>query len=113
MTILNYGNLIINSKSVSYEAVEITSGSITRKPNPQINGKNIFTTDVTSNYSTIKITQRVSPASNELFDQIYNNGDNNTITYRSQNFSNCSMEVLPARKDQDTVDYMIFGDPAV
>jgi len=113
MTILDYGNLIINGKSVSYEAIEITPGSITRKPNPQINGKNIFTTDVMSNYSTIKITQRVSPTSNELFNGIYNNGDNNTITYRSENFSSCTMEALPARKDQDTVDYIIFGDPAV
>jgi len=114
MAILDYGDLLINGKVEAYEgAIKIEAGSKTRKVIPQINGSKIITTDISSNVSKITIKIRVTPASNDKYDALYNNGDNNTITYRDKNFSGCSLEVLPEREDLGTVDYVFYGDPAV
>ena len=47
------------------------------------------------------------------FTSFYNNGDNNTISFRNQNFSGCVMEKLPQIEDLEVVEYMFKGDPAI
>jgi hypothetical protein len=114
MAILDYGNLSINGTVISYEgAVKIEAGSKKRIVNPQINGGKIITTDITTNVSKITVKVRVTPESNDQFDAFFNNGDNNTISFRDQNFSGCLLEMLPEREDLSTVDYVFLGDPAI
>jgi len=114
MAILDYGNLSINGTVISYEgAVKIEAGSKKRIVNPQINGGKIITTDITTNVSKITVKVRVTPESNAQFDAFFNNGDNNTIAFRDQNFSGCLLEMLPEREDLSTVDYVFLGDPAI
>lgn len=114
MAILDYGDLSINGNVIAYEgAVKIEAGTKTRNVHPQVNGAKIITTDISTNKSKITVTVRVTPDSDELFDGFYNNGDNNTITFRQKNFTACVIEVLPEREDLSTVDYMFSGDPAI
>lgn len=114
MAIQDYGDLLINGTVIAYEgAVKIEKGSKTRNFHPQINGQKIITTDISTNKSKITVTVRVTPESNENFDTYYNNGDNNSITFRDQNFTACAMEMLPEREDLATVDYVFYGDPAI
>jgi hypothetical protein len=114
MAILDYGSLVINGNVVSYEgAVKIEAGSKKRIVNPQVNGSKIITSDISTNVSKITITIRVTPSSNEQFDGFYQNGDNNTISYRDKNFSGCVLEMIPEREDLATVDYVFYGDPAL
>jgi hypothetical protein len=114
MAILDYGDLVINGNAVSYEgAVKIEAGSKKRIVNPQVNGSKIITNDISTNYSKITITVRVSPATNDKFDAYYQNGDNNTISYRDKNFTACCLEMIPEREDLATVDYIFYGDPAL
>lgn len=114
MAILDYGNLSINGTVISYEgAVKIEAGTKKRIVNPQVNGGKIITTDISTNVSKITVKVRVTPASNAQFDTFFNNGDNNTISFRDQNFSACLLEILPEREDLSTVDYVFLGDPAI
>lgn len=114
MAILNYGDLVINGNAVSYEgAVKIQSGSIKRNVHPQVNGGKLITSDISTNMSKITVTIRVTPASNDKFDEYFQNGDNNTISYRDKNFTGCLLEELPEREDMATVDYVFYGDPAL
>ena len=114
MTILDYGVLSINGNTIAYETgVKIKKGAIKRIPNPQINGGIVFTSDITGNMSMITVGIRVTPENNDLFDTFFDNGDNNTITFRDQNFSSCTLEEPPEREDQSTVDYVFYGDPAI
>ncbi len=114
MAILDYGILSINGTVISYEgAVKIEAGSKKRIVNPQVNGGKIITTDITTNVSKITVKVRVTPESNDQFDAFYDNGDNNTISFRDKNFSGCVIEILPEREDLSTVDYIFFGDPAI
>ena len=114
MAILDYGNLSINGTVISYEgAVKIEAGSKKRIVNPQVNGGKIITTDISTNVSKITVKVRVTPQSNAQFDAFFNNGDNNTISFRDQNFSACLLEMLPEREDLSTVDYVFLGDPAI
>ena len=114
MAILDYGDLMINGQVVAYEnRVKIERGTRTRAANPQINGEIIYTTDITTERSKITVPVRVAPDSNALFDGFYNNGDNNTISFRDRNFSKCTMEVSPEREDQEIVEYVFFGSPEV
>ncbi len=114
MAILDYGDLLINGTVISYEgAVKVKNGTKKRTANPQVNGKKIITTDISTNMSMITVTIRVTPESNADFDALFNNDDNNTITFRDQNFVSCFIEELPEREDQQTVDYIFYGDPAI
>ena len=114
MAILDYGYLSINGKVIAYEgAVKVEKGSKTRNVFPQVNGAKIITTDISTNKSKITVTVRVSQENNALFDSFFNNEDNNTITFRDQNFTACVMEMLPEREDLATVDYVFIGDPAI
>jgi hypothetical protein len=114
MSILNYGDLSINGTVESYEgAVKIQAGSIKRVVNPQVNGSKIITSDISTNMSKIIIPVRVSPASNARYDALFNNGDNNTISFRDKNFTACVMEELPEREDMAIVEYVFIGDPAI
>lgn len=114
MAILDYGNLSINGVVIAYEgAVKIEAGSKKRIVSPQFNGSKIITTDISTNVSKITVSVRVSPESNKQFDAFYNNGDNNTISFRDQNFSGCVMEMLPEREDLAVVSYTFIGDPAI
>jgi len=114
MTILDYGNLLINGKVVAYEGrVKIESGSRTRTANPQVNGEIVYTTDISTERAKIMIPIRNSVESKELFDGFYDNGDNNTISFRDKNFSKATMEVLPEREDQEIVEYVFFANPEV
>lgn len=114
MAILDYGDLLINGTVIKYDGkVKIEKGSITRVANPQISGEVVYTTDITTNRSKITIPIRVTPESNDQFDDLYNNGDNNTISFRDANFSRCAMEMIPEREDQAVVEYIFFGNPAV
>lgn len=114
MAILDYGVLSINGTIIAYEgAVKIQAGSKKRIVNPQVNGAKIITTDISTNMSKITITVRNTPASIAQFDAFYNNGDNNTISFRDQNFTGCLIEELPEREDLGTVEYVFYGDPAL
>lgn len=114
MAQLDYGNLLINGTVIAYEGpVKIEKGTKTRKFYPQVNGSKVITTDISTNMSKITINVRVTPSSNAQFDTYFNNGDNNTITFRDQNFVACAMEMLPEREDLGTVDYVFMGDPAI
>jgi len=114
MAILNYGDLSINNIVRSYEGmVKVEPGSKKRVVNPQVNGSKIITSDISTNMSKITIPVRVSPASNDEYDDLYNNGDNNTISFRDENFTACVMEVLPEREDMAVIEYVFYGDPAV
>jgi hypothetical protein len=114
MAILDYGNLSINGTVISYEgAVKIEAGTKKRVVNPQVNGGKIITTDISTNVSKITVKVRVTPQSNAQFDAFFNNGDNNTISFRDQNFSACLLEIIPEREDLSTVDYVFLGDPAI
>lgn len=114
MAILDYGNLTINGKTVSYEgAVKIEPGTKKRIVSPQVNGSKIITTDISTNVSKITVKVRVTPENDELFNSFFNNGDNNTISFRELNFSGCLLEMLPEREDLSTVDYVFIGDPAI
>ena len=69
MAIQQYGDLFINGQVVAYEgAVKIEDGSITRVPNPQVNGQVIYTEDISTNRSKIMLTVRVNPENDALFD---------------------------------------------
>lgn len=112
MTILDFGDLTINGETVSYEApVKVIDGSIKRVPNPQVNGQLIYTSDISENRSQITINVRVTPENNDFFDTLYANGDNNTITFRDKSYVKATMEMIPEREDQATVDYVFFAQP--
>jgi hypothetical protein len=114
MAILDYGTLSINGIVIGYEgAVKIEAGSKKRIVSPQVNGAKVITTDISTNVSKITIPVRSNPSNNTLFDGFYNNGDNNTISFRDQNFSGCVMEMLPEREDLAVVSYVFIGDPAI
>ena len=114
MTILNYGELIINGVTVAYETpVEIKDGTIKRVPNPQINGQIIYTTDISENRTQITVGVRVTPESNDFFDEIYNNEDNNTLSFRDVNYTRVTLEDKPPRKDQDIANYVLYANPSV
>jgi hypothetical protein len=114
MAQLDYGNLSINGTVVAYDGrVKIEKGTRTRTPNPQVNGEIIYTTDITTERAKVTVPIRVSPTSNEQFDTFYDNGDNNTISFRDQNFTKATMEVLPEREDQEVVEYVFYANPAV
>lgn len=114
MAILDYGDLLINGTVISYEGtVKVEAGSKKRVINPQVNGSKVITTDISTNFSKITVPVRVSTASNKQFDGFYNNGDNNTISFRDQNFTSCVLEMIPEREDLAIVNYVFFGDPAL
>jgi hypothetical protein len=111
---IEYGDLTINGNVVTYEnAVKIEAGSKTRRFHPQINGDLIITTDISTNMSKITIPIRVTPQSNNTFDDLYDNDDNNIITFRDKNFTGCAMEVIPEREDREIVEYVFMGNPEV
>lgn len=114
MAILKHGDLYINDKPISYEgAVKVETGSIKRIVSPQVNGSKIITADISTNVSKITVPVRVTAESNKLFDGFYNNGDNNVISFRGQNFSACCLEVIPEREDLAIANYVFYGDPAI
>ena len=114
MTILDYGNLLINGNVIKYDGkVKVEKGTRTRVANPQINGEVIYTTDIATERSKITVPIRITTDSNEQFDGFYDNGDNNTITFRESNFSKCTMEIVPEREDQEIAEYIFFGNPEV
>ena len=114
MAITDFGDLSINGQVTSYEgAVKIEKGTKTRVPNPQVNGEIIHTSDISTNRSKIMVPIRVTADSNDQFDLFFENGDNNTITFRDSNFSKCVLEVIPEREDQGIVEYTFFGNPEV
>jgi hypothetical protein len=113
MTVLNYGDLSINGAIVGYEGqVEITPGSRKRNFFPQVGANKIITSDISTDMSKIVIPIRVTPENLADFKVLFENGDNNTITFRDQSFTACAMEEEPAAKDMDLVDYVFYGDPA-
>lgn len=112
MAILNYADLSINGQIVAYEgSIEVTPGSLKRNYHPQVNGEMVITTDIATNMSKIVVPIRVTPENTVYFKTLYDNGDNNTITYRDRNFTRCTMEELPAAKDRELVDYVFYGNP--
>ena len=112
--IQDYGNLTINTRVISYEGrVKIEPGTRTRVANPQVNGQIIITTDISTERSKISIPIRVTPETNNTFDEFFNNGANNVITFRDRNFTACFMEMLPEREDLEIVEYICYGDPEV
>lgn len=114
MALERKGDLFINGINITYEGnVKIEDGSITRVPNIQTNGDIVYTNDLTTNRSKIMVPIRVNSASNNTFDEFYNNEDNNVITYRDKNYTRCVMEVKPEREDEELTEYVFFGNPAV
>jgi hypothetical protein len=114
MAIQDYGDLTINGNVVTYEGrVKIEAGSRTRVVNPQVDGSQIITTDISTNKSKITVPIRVTPETNKTFDALYDNGDNNIITFRDRNFTRCVMEVKPEREDLEIVEYVFMGNPEV
>ena len=90
---------------------KIDPGSLTTKLYAQVNASPIAISDVSTNISTITIPVRVTPISNELFDEFKANGDINVIYFRDKSYSNCSLTVLPTREDQEIVEYVFEGRP--
>lgn len=114
MAIQKQGDLVINGKAIAYEGkVKIEAGSATRNVFAQVNGAKLITSDVSTNISTISVPVRATPENIELFTSFFNNGDNNTISFRDLNFSGCVMEKLPQVEDLEIVEYMFKGDPAI
>ena len=114
MTIQDYGDLLINGTVIAYEgAVKVKRGGKKRNIHPQVNGAKIITTDISENKSMVTVTIRVTPESNADFDAFFNNGDNNTVTFRDESFIACVIEEPPEREDLATVDYIFYGDPAI
>jgi hypothetical protein len=114
MAIIKQGDLSINGTVIAYEGnVKIEKGSETRVANPQVNGEIIFTSDISTKRSKVTVTIRVTSESNDTFDGFFANGDNNTITFNDQNFTKCTMEMIPEREDTATVDYVFLGNPQI
>lgn len=114
MALNNQGALTINTKVIQYDGkVKIEAGSATRTPYPQVNGGLVVVQDISTKVSKIIIPVRVSPESNETFDEFYDNEDNNIITFRDKNYSGCFMEVKPEREDLEVVEYVFMGNPEV
>lgn len=114
MAILSYEDLVINGQTVSYEGpLKITPGTIKRVPNPQVNGPLIYNPDISENRAQIIVNQRVHPESNDLFDEIYANGDNNTVSIGDKNYTRVALEMIPEREDKGTVDYVLFAEPSI
>jgi len=113
-TTLNFKVLSINGNTIAYEtAIKIKPGSLKRTPNPQINGGIVYTTGVEDHYSVIPVSIRVTDESNDLFDTFFENGNNNTITFGSENFTSCTLLEIPEREDQGIAEYMFNGDPVL
>lgn len=114
MAILDYGDLTINGTVIKYDGrVKVERGTRTRVANPQIGGDIIYTTDISTEMAKVTVPVRVSPDSNKQFDGFYDNGDNNTMTFRDKNYSRATMEVVPEREDQEVVEYVFFANPEV
>lgn len=111
MAILENTPLQINGETIAYEGnVKPIIGSKTRKPNPQLFGNLIYTTDNSTNFTTLKVSIRNTPASIEQFKGYYRNGDNNVISFGNLTITNVAMEVLPETEDQGLTEYTFFGD---
>lgn len=114
MAIQKQGDLNINGKTVSYEGkVKIEAGSITRNVFSQVNGSKIITSDVSTNIGMVIVPVRATDENKALFKSFYDNGDNNVISFRNQNFSNCAMEKDPLTEDLEIVEYVFKGNPAI
>jgi hypothetical protein len=114
MSILDYGDLTINNTVIKYDGrIKVERGTKTRTPLPQVNGEIVYQTDISTERSKITVPIRVSPESNKQFDRFFDNGDNNIISFRDENFSKATMEVVPEREDQEIVEYVFFANPAV
>jgi len=111
MAILENLPLQINGETIAYEGnVKLTIGSKTRKANPQLFGNLIYTTDNSTNFSTIKVSIRNTQASIDQFKAYYRNGDNNVISFGNITLSNVAMEMLPEVEDQALTEYTFLGD---
>lgn len=114
MAILKQSDLYINGKPVAYEGkVKTQAGSATRNFHPQVNGSMIITSDISTNVGIVIVPVRATPENVELFTSFYDNGDNNTISFRNENFSNCGLTVKPEIEDLEIVEYVFKGDPAI
>jgi len=114
MAIQKQGDLVINGKTVGYEGkVKTQTGSITRNFHPQVNGSIIITSDVSTNIGMVIVPVRATDENKALFTSFYNNGNNNTVSFRNENFSDCSVEVLPQTEDLEIVEYVFKGNPAI
>jgi len=114
MAIQKQGDLIINGKTISYEGkVKIQVGSQKRNFFSQVNGSIIITSDVSTNIGMVIVPVRATDENKALFASFYNNGDNNIISFRNQNFSNYSMEEEPLTEDLEIVEYVFKGNPAI
>lgn len=110
---LDYQNLLINNTVVKYDGrLKVKNGSKTRTGNPQINGGIIYTTDISTEMTTITIPVRAEPESNARFEQFYTNGDNNTITIGDTNYIRATMTELPEIEDQEVVEYVFTANIA-
>jgi hypothetical protein len=114
MTILSHKPLTINGDIIAYEgACKLTIGTKERKPNPQIAGEIIFTTDNSTNHSTFKVTVRNTDENNEKFEKYYNNGNNNVISYGNTSLSLMALQTMPENEDQGLTEYVFYGQPKI
>jgi hypothetical protein len=114
MAIQKQGDLLINGKPIAYEGkVKIQDGSEKRNFHPQVNGSIIITSDVSTNIGMVIVPVRATDENKALFTSFHDNGDNNTISFRDQNFSNCAMEEKPLTEDLEIVEYVFKGNPAI
>lgn len=114
MAILKQPDLAINGLPVAYEGqIKVKPGMPKRNFYPQVNGKMIITSDVSTNMSIITIPIRVTEESRKYFKSIINNGDNNVISVGDLNFSGCTLEDEPDVALLDIGEYVFKGDPAI
>jgi len=107
MAIQQFKTVFINNTPITYEGtIDVKPASITRKKNPQIQGKSIITQDISTNTTQITITVRNTDESSNFFEKVFNNGDNNTITLDDKIYTEAVLTVLPSQKDQETSEYV-------
>lgn len=113
MTILNYGDLVINGETVKYEGrVKIKDASIKTESKPQTNGGIVIISNIEENFTTITVPVRSEPETNRRFDKFKANGDNNIIKFRDKNYSRAHLMDIPEREDQEIVEYVFQANPS-
>lgn len=112
MAINTFQTLIINNRVVAREGdIEIDPGAYEIEAHPQVGGPVQYTTTNKNAYSKIMIPSRVLPQTNDYFDSLVANGDNNTIIVDTQRFVRCVLQTIGSRKWQQEKVYTFFAEP--
>lgn len=115
MTIQKYQTLKINGKTIPYEELKVRPGTATLKANPQVNGKTIYSQDISTKYCEIKVTVRNTEDINKQFEDIarlsFANGNIGTLD--TIPLVNIRLENIAERAQQGSTEYTLFCDSIV